>query len=187
MTRKPRPDSNLAGITPEQADRLFELLRTAPYHAAARRVAEEWGIAVSISGLKRWRDREARARARADLRSAVKASEQFDKDLDARALDERAAHALRAAFWQAITSGDIASVQRLGSLVLDYNADARDTEKLQRLLKAEKDLKEAREENAALAAQAAALRRQLAEAGKAGAADPAAVADELDRHLGVKK
>lgn len=125
MNQKPRPDSNLADITPEQADQLFELLRSTPYYAAVKWVDEQWGLAVSVSGLRRWWSRETRMRARADLRNAIKASEQFDKDLDSKALDERATHAIRAAFWQAITSGDLRSVQALGGLVLDYNADAR--------------------------------------------------------------
>lgn len=186
MNQKPRPDSNLADITPEQADQLFELLRSTPYYAAVKWVDEQWGLAVSVSGLNRWWSRETRMRARADLRNAIKASEQFDKDLDSKALDERATHAIRAAFWQAITSGDLRSVQALGGLVLDYNADSRDTEKMQRLLKAEKDLAAALKANAEQAAQIKTLAKQLADAGKVSIADPAAVAEELDRHLGIK-
>lgn len=125
MNAKPSPLAALTSITPEQADQLFELLRTTPYYAAVKWVAEQWQLKVSISGLRRWWARETRSRARADLRNAIKASEQFDRDLDARALDERANNALRAAFWSAITSGDMKSVQALGGLVLDYNADAR--------------------------------------------------------------
>lgn len=125
MNQKPSPLAALKSITPEQADQLFELLRVTPYYAAVKWVDEQWHITVSVSGLRRWWARESASRARADLRSAIKASEQFDKDLDARALDERATHAIRAAFWSAITSGDMKSVQALGGLVLDYNADAR--------------------------------------------------------------
>lgn len=79
------------------------------------------------------------------------------------------------------------SIETFGKLVLDYNADARDTEKMQRLLKAEKDLEDARKANAGQAAQISALRQQLSEAGKVTLADPSAVSNELDRLLGVKK
>lgn len=125
MNQKPSPLAALADITPEQADELFELLRTSAYHTAVKWVDENWHITVSVSGLRRWWARETKARARADLRSAIKMSEQFDKDLDARALDERATHAIRAALWQAVTNNDVKSIYTLGSLVLDYNADAR--------------------------------------------------------------
>ena len=125
MNQKPSPLAALKGITPEQADQLFELLRTTPYYAAVKWVSEQWHLTVSVSGLRRWWARETKSRARADLRSAIKASEQFDRDLDARALDERANNALRAAFWQAVTSGDREAVKTFAALSLDYNADAR--------------------------------------------------------------
>lgn len=125
MNQKPSPLAALKSITPEQADQLFELLRTTPYYAAVKWVDEQWHLTVSVSGLRRWWDRETRARSRADLRNAIKVSEQFDKDLDARALDVRATHAIRAALWQAVTNNDVKSIYTLGSLVLDYNADAR--------------------------------------------------------------
>lgn len=125
MNQKPSPLAALADITPEQADELFELLRTSAYHTAVKWVDENWHITVSVSGLRRWWSRETKSRARDDLRSAIKMSEQFDKALDARALDERATNAIRAALWQAVTNNDVKSIYTLGSLVLDYNADAR--------------------------------------------------------------
>lgn len=131
MNQKPSPLAALADITPEQADQLFELLRSTPYYAAAKWVDEQWHLTVSVSGLRRWWARETKARSRADLRNAIKASEQFDKDLDARALDTRAANALRAAYWSAITSGDKEAVKTFASLVLDYNADARGGDELE--------------------------------------------------------
>ncbi len=131
MNQKPSPLAALKGITPEQADQLFELLRTTPYYAAVKWVSEQWHLTVSVSGLRRWWARETKSRARADLRSAIKASEQFDRDLDARALDERANNALRAAFWQAVTSGDREAVKTFAALSLDYNADARGGDELE--------------------------------------------------------
>ncbi len=125
MNQKPSPLAALKSIKPEQADQLFELLRTTPYYAAVKWVDEQWHLTVSVSGLRRWWARETKSRSRADLRNAIKVSEQFDKDLDARALDERATHAIRAALWQAVTNNDVKSIYTLGSLVLDYNADAR--------------------------------------------------------------
>ena len=187
MNQKSRPDATLSGITPEQADQLFDLLRASPYYVAAKWIDEQWHLTVSVSALRRWWSRESAIRSRANLRNAIKASEQFDKSLDARKLDERASNALRAAFWGAVTTNDTAAIKRLGELVLAYNADARDTEKLQRLLKAEQDLAAAREENAALTARIAALEASLTEAGKTTAADPAAVSAALDKHLGVSK
>lgn len=131
MNQKPSPLAALADITPEQADALFEFLRTNAYHAAVKWVDEQWHLAVSVSGLRRWWDRETRTRARADLRAAIKVSEQFDKDLDAKQLDGRAANAIRAALWQAVTNGDTKSIYTLGSLVLDYNADVRGCDELE--------------------------------------------------------
>ena len=125
MNQKPSPLAALKSITPEQADQLFELLRVTPYYAAVKWVGEQWHLTVSVSGLRRWWARETKARSRADLRNAIKASEQFDKDLDTKALDERAANALRAAYWQAISSGDQEAIKTFASLVLDYNVDKR--------------------------------------------------------------
>jgi len=125
MNQKPSPLAALKSITPEQADQLFELLRTSPYYAAVGWIRDQWHLTVSISGLRRWWARETKARSRADLRAAIAASEQFDRDLDARALDERANNALRAAFWQAIASNDRDAITAFASLSLDYNADAR--------------------------------------------------------------
>lgn len=186
MNQKPSPLAALAAITHEQADELYERLRTTPYYAAVAWVAEAWGLTVSISSLRRWWQREAAARARSDLRAAIRASEQFDKDLDARALDQRAAHALRAAFWQAVTAGDAAAVKTFGAMVLDYNADGRDDEKLQRILAAERERDAARAESAALRERVAALEAALSEAGRNSAADPKAVMAEVDRILGRK-
>ena len=187
MNRKQSTLSNLRGITEEQADQLFEMLRILPYHLAVKHVREQWDIAVSVSGLQRWRAKESQRRMRLDLRNAIKASERFDTALDSKQLDARANNALRAALWGALTNRDTESISTLGKLVLDYNADARDTEKLQRALKAERDLETAREENAALTARIAALEVSLTEAGKTTAADPAAVSAALDKHLGVSK
>jgi hypothetical protein len=186
MNQKPSPLAALAAITPEQADELFDRLRTAPYYAAVAWVAETWGMSVSISGLRRWWLRESSARARADLRAAIRASEQFDKDLDARALDQRAAHAMRAKFWQAVTSGDKKATLDFGAAVLDYNADGRDDEKLQRVLAAERERDAAKAEASALRARVSELEAALAAAGRDSAADPKAVMAEVDRILGRK-
>lgn len=187
MNQKPSPLAALAALAPEQAEELYDLLRTMPYRVAVKWCAEKFSVTVSISGLRRWWARESKSRARSDLRSAIKASEQFDRQLDARALDARANNALRAAFWQAFTSGDKEALKTFASLSLDYNADSRDTDKLTRLLKSEQDLASARAALELLRQELAALRAQLADAGRVTLADPAAVADQLDRHLGVKK
>ncbi|MCL1921983.1 MAG: hypothetical protein FWG50_13085 [Kiritimatiellaeota bacterium] len=122
---KPSPLSNLRSITPEQADQLFELLRGTAYHAAVAWVAQEWGLPVSVAGLQRWWKRETARRARSDLRAAIAISEKFDVNIDARQLDARAANAIRASLWNALTTKDNASIKTLADLVLDYNADAR--------------------------------------------------------------
>ena len=127
---KPSPLANLKGITPEQSDQLFELLRGAAYHVAVRWVAENWGIPVSVAGLQRWWKRETARRARNDLRNAIAVSNNFDSNIDARQLDARAANAIRAAMWNAITTRDVESIKALGYLVLDFKRDARDDERL---------------------------------------------------------
>ncbi len=187
MNQKPSPLSALKSITPEQSDQLFELLRVSPYYVAVKWIAEQWNLTVSISGLRRWWKRETARRARADLRSAISASEKFDTKLDKRALDTRAANALRAAFWNAIANRDVDSIETLGKMVLNYNADDRDTEKMQRLLVAEKKFEEALSQVEIYRQQIEELKVKLAEAGKSVAADPAKVSDEVDRILGVKK
>ena len=187
MNAKPSPLSNLKSISPEQADQLFELLRSTPYHAAVAWVAERWGIPASVAGLQRWWKRETARRARSDLRNAIAVSSNFDSSVDARQLDSRAANALRAALWGALTTRDNASIETLAKLVLDYNADARNTDKAARLLQAEKQLEQSKADAEALRKRADELTRQLAEAGKANAADPAAVSAQLDHELGVTR
>lgn len=122
--KKPSPLSRLAALSEEQADQLYELLRAAPYFSAVRHCAKEWGIATSVSGLRRWWKRESERRMKTDLRTAIAASKKFDSDLDGRALDARATNALRAAFWGALANRDTDSIATLGKLVLDYNAGA---------------------------------------------------------------
>jgi hypothetical protein len=187
MNQKPSPLSKLTGITPEQAEELLEVLRPGAYRVGVEWVEKNLGLKVSISGLRRWWRAETARRSRADLSGAIKASAKFDAKVDKRVLDTRAANAIRAKFWDALVNRDHESIETFGKLVLDYNADDRDSEKLQRMLKAEQDLKAAQEQLAEQAAQIEALRQQLAEAGKVTLADPSAVSNELDRLLGVKK
>jgi hypothetical protein len=187
MNQKPSPLSRLKALTEEQCDQLFETLRAMPYFLGVKHCAEQWGVQTSVSGLRRWWKRESARRMRADLRAAVKASEKFDSAVDAGTLDARANNALRAAFWGALANRDVDSIETLGKMVLGYNADARDAERLTRLLKAERDLEESARANAALAARIAGLEARLEDAGKTAPADPNKVMDELDRHLGVKK
>lgn len=186
MNQKPSPLSKLKKLTEEQVDQLFEMLRVTPYFLAVPEV-EKWGITTSVSGLRRWWKRESAKRMRMDFRNTLAASTKFDGKVDEAVLDKRAANGIRSAFWNALANRDVDSIETFGKLVLDYNADARDTEKMQRLLKAEKDLEDARKANAGQAAQISALRQQLSEAGKVTLADPSAVSNELDRLLGVKK
>ena len=187
MQTKPSPLANLRGISAEQADQLFELLRGVAYHVAVKWVADTWGLPVSVAGLQRWWKRETARRARNDLRNAIKVSENFDSSVSARMLDERAANAIRAALWNAVNTRDVESIEALGKLVLDYNADARNSEKAQRLLAAERLLKETREENERLCRKVEELTRKLAEAGKANVADPVKVMAEIDRWSGAKR
>ncbi len=187
MNQKPSPLSKLTGITPEQEEELLEVLRPGAYRVGVEWVEKNVGIKVSISGLRRWWRATTARRSRADLTGAIKASAKFDAKVDKRILDTRAANAIRAKFWDALVNRDHESIETFGKLVLDYNADDRDTAKLERVLKAEADLKAAQEQLAKQAEQIAALTRQLSEARKATLADPAKVSEELDRHLGVKK
>lgn len=184
---KRRPDSPLARLDENQSEELFGLLRCTSYASARKWLAETWGLDVSVSALNRWWQRESRARLRSDFKSAVQASQQFDKDVDAAALDTRANNAIRAAFWQAITTRDTDAIKTLGKLSLDYNVDARNEKRLSRILTAEKRRDEAEAEAARLRDRLAQLEAALLDMGKTSAADPAAVAAELDRHLGVKK
>lgn len=131
MNTKPSPLAALKDLDETQIEKLWDYLRTSPYHAAVVFVMDEFGIFTSVSGLRRWWNRQSKMRSRRNLRNAIQASEQFDKDLDARALDERAANAIRAAFWQAVTEGNLKSIKTLGTLVLDYNSDARGGAELQ--------------------------------------------------------
>jgi len=140
-----------------------------------------------VAGLQRWWRRETARRARNDLRNAIAVSNNFDSCVDARKLDGRAANAIRAALWGALTTRDTASIKTLAELVLDYNADARNADKAGRLLAAEKILAQTRAHNEELKSQILNLQSQLASAGKASAADPAKVAAEVDRVLGVRK
>lgn len=187
MNQKPSPLAKLKRLTEEQADQLFEMLRIMPYYLGVKHCEEQWGVTTSVSGLRRWWKRESSKRMRMDFRSTLAASKKFDGKVDKTVEDERAANGIRAAFWNAVANRDIDSIETFAKLMLDYNADARDEKKMQRLLKAEKAMKDAQDQLAKQNEKIAALEKQLAEAGKQSIADPAAVAEELDRHLGVKK
>lgn len=186
MHTKPSPLATLKAISPTQADELYDYLRTAPYYRAVAWVLAEFGLTVSTSSLQRWWNRETKKRTRRNFRTAIEASKQFDKDLDSRALDNRAAMALRAAFWQAVTTNDLDSIKTLGTLILDYNTDDRDTTKLTRTLAAERESATLRDDLTAARAEIAELRTSLAAVGRANAADPAAVMAALDAALGLK-
>lgn len=187
MNQKPSPLSKLKGITPAQEEELLEVLRPGAYRVGVDWVEKNVGITVSISGLRRWWRAVTARRSRADLSGAIKASAKFDAKVDKRILDTRAANAIRAKFWDALVNRDHESIETFGKLVLDYNADDRDTAKLERMIKAEQDLIAAKAQIDDLRKQLAAMNQQLAESGKVTLADPAKVSDELDRHLGVKK
>ena len=186
MNQKPSPLTKLK-LTEEQTDQLFEMLRIMPYYLGVKHCSEQWGIATSVSGLRRWWKRESAKRMRLDFRNTLSASSRFDGKVDKTIANEREANGIRAAFWNAVANRDVDSIETFGKLLLEYNSDARNEQKLQRMLKAEQDLKAAQEQLNRQAEQISALQKQLAEAGKVSIADPAAVADELDRHLGVKK
>lgn len=130
MQTKPSPLAALKELDETQEERLWLFLKSSPYHLGVEFVQEEFGIETSVSGLRRWWKGQSKQRTRRDFRNAIEASQQFDKELDARELDSRAANAIRAAFWQAVTEGNIESVKTMGTLVLDYNSDARGGEEL---------------------------------------------------------
>lgn len=131
MNQKPSPLSKLKGITPEQEEELLEVLRPGAYRVGVEWVAKNLGIKVSISGLLRWWRATTARRSRADLTGAIKASAKFDAKVDKRILDARAANAIRAKFWDALVNRDHESIETFGKLVLDYNADDRDSDELE--------------------------------------------------------
>ncbi|MDD2241157.1 MAG: hypothetical protein PHI93_10960 [Kiritimatiellae bacterium] len=131
MHNKPSPLAALKALDETQEERLWLFLKAAPYHMGVEFVQAEFNLETSVSGLRRWWKNQSRKHTRRDFRNAIKASEQFDKDLDSRSLDTRAANAIRAAFWQAVTEGNTESIKTMGTLVLDYNSDARGGQELQ--------------------------------------------------------
>jgi len=182
--RKLRPDSNQADLGADACERLAEACRTMGYAAAANWARAELGVETSVASLCRWWQRQASDSLKGRLRQAVRASEDFDAELDGKDLDARAQMALRAVYWEAVQGGDLDAIARLGKLVLDYSGDARAAERQERLLAAERERDAVRSELARALARIAELERSVADAGRAAAADPAAVAAEVDRILG---
>lgn len=184
--RKLRPDSNQADLGADACERLLEACRSMGYAAAADWAREHLGIATSVASLCRWWQRQATDQLRGRMRQAVRASEEFDAELDGRDLDARAQMALRAAYWDAVQSADLDAIERLGKLVLAYSGDARAAERQERLLAAERERDSARSALSAAQARIAELEAALSAAGRNSAADPAAVMAEVDRILGRK-
>ncbi len=186
--RKLRPDSNQSDLGAEACDRLEEACRTMSYVDAVAWARAELGIATSPASLCRWYQRRQAELTRGRLRRAVKASEDFDAALDARDLDRRAAMALRAAYWEAVQSGDLESITRLGKLVLDYNASDRGAEEfaLKQRAQVTKDeqLRLAREKFEASEARLNAARETLKRLDASGGLSAEARA-EIEKAMGV--
>ena len=118
--RKLRPDSNQSQLTPEETERLLEACRTMGYREAVEWANANLGVETTTASLCRWYQAQSAGLTSGRLRAALKASEDFDAQLDTANLAAREANALRAAYWDASNSGDIAAMERLGSLILEY-------------------------------------------------------------------
>lgn len=189
--RKPRTDSPLAKWNDEahraNRDELYSILRTSTYAEAEKWLEKNHGIDASTSGLSRWYKRENKKRLRERLRTSIDVSKIYDKKVDQDVLDRRMGTALKSCFFAAVNTGDTEAIVDFADVALEHSKSQREETKLERTLKAERELKELREEFAALKAENEQLRGAIADAGKRNQADPAEVMAALDASLGLKK
>ena len=141
--KKSDPRSTLAGLEEAKADALYDALKSRPYRDVRDWAEKEWGLSLSLSALARWWKSESRRRARADLREAVRLADSFDRKLDAADVDAKAANALRAKFWDAVSRGDREGVKEMGQLLLEFKLDSREAEGLRLKAAAQKTKDEA--------------------------------------------
>ena len=184
--RKDRTDSPLATLDDAQRDALYAALSAQSYGAAVKWAAENLGVETSVAALSRWRSRQASARLQRQLRQSVEASAAFDGKVDAEVLDRRVGNALKSAFFSAVSSGNTDSILDFAKAAMDYNAGERNKTRLSRELAAERRARAAEQQAESLRKEVSELRAALASAGKVNAADPAAVAAEVDKLLGRK-
>jgi hypothetical protein len=182
--RKPRPDSPLAALTDCQQDELFAVVNSGSYGRAVEWANTKLGVATSTASLGRWRSRQARARLRRELRQSVEASTAFDGTVDQAVIDRRFGNALKSSFFAAVSTRDQDAILDFAKVALEYNSGERNKARLDRELAAERRARAADEQAEALRREVAELRAALESAGRANAADPAAVAAEVDKLLG---
>jgi hypothetical protein len=182
--RKEPTNSPLAALSAAQQDELFAVVNSGSYGRAVEWAAENLGVATSAASLSRWRSRQARARLRNQLRQSVEASSAFDGAVDQATIDRRFGNALKSAFFAAVSTRDQAAILDFAKVALDYNSGERNKARLERELAAERRARAAASEAEGLRRELAEMRAALESAGRANAADPAAVAAEVDKLLG---
>jgi len=147
--RKLRPDSNQSKLSPGDTERLMEACRSMGYADAVAWAKLNLKIDTTTASLCRWYRKQSEELTSGQLKAAIKASENFDAELDSRNLDARAANALRTLFWEAVQSRDVDSIERLGKMVFEHNkVEGKATElelKQQRIAQQEDALKLSRE------------------------------------------
>lgn len=182
--RKPKTESPLKVLTDVQEDALFLLLqKTMSYGQAVEWVKAQAGIETSVSSLTRWWRRQCNQRLRAQVRNSIASSSAFDRVVDEAKLDERMAKALKQSFFEAKALGIDDTALDYATVALQANRERREDSKASRLLASERE----RDKLLALVADLQArLKATENEAGKARAADPKAVMQEVDRLLGRK-
>lgn len=184
--RKDRPDSPLAALTDAQQDELFAVVNSGSYGRAREWALGKLGVSTSVAALSRWRSRQARARLRNQLRQSLESSAVFDGAVDQSVVDRRLGNALKSKFFAAASSGAAGDILDFGKLALEFNKGERNKARLERELAAERRARAAEAQAEALRKEVAGLKAALSEAGKTNAADPAAVAAEVDKLLGRK-
>ena len=174
--RKPRPDSNQTRLTAEDSERLLEACRSMGYRDAATWAKDNLDLKTTPASLCRWYRRQTADLTTGRLRAAIKASEDFDAELDSRNLDARAANALRSMLWEAMQSGEVEAIDRLGKLVLEYvkaEGKAADLDlRRERITQQEETLKLAREKFEAAERRLATVKDELAKARTSGGITP---------------
>jgi len=99
----------------------MEACRSMGYAKAVTFARDNLKLDTNTASLCRWYRKQSAELTSGRLKAAIKASENFDAELDSRNLDARAANALRAAYWEAVQSADVENIERFGKMVLDYN------------------------------------------------------------------
>lgn len=185
--KKPRSDSWDSRLSEEQRWIVYDKMRKFAWYDVRQFVAETYGENPSRSCLYAFYARMRKDESAHRIEQSITAAAEAGQLARVVATDEKLIAAYQSmAADIALRTGDAKTAERYTKMALNISENLRRGVLLERNTKAEKELTAAREEIADLKKQLSALRGELDSAHQKSTADPAAVAAEIDKHLGIK-